>query len=74
MAIMAMKSILEGPSITPRPLLPVSDNVRLVRECLDGDPNAWAELIDKYKNLIYSIPIKYGLTRDEAADIFKMFA
>jgi RNA polymerase sigma factor (sigma-70 family) len=68
---MGMKSILEGPSITPRPLQAVSDNARLVRECLDGDPNAWAELVDKYKNLIFSIPIKYGLTRDEAADIFQ---
>jgi RNA polymerase sigma factor (sigma-70 family) len=45
--------------------------MRLVRECLDGDPNAWAELVQKYKNLIFSVPIKYGLTRDEAADIFQ---
>jgi len=26
-------------------------------------------LIDKYKNLIFSIPIKFGLSRDDAADI-----
>jgi RNA polymerase sigma factor (sigma-70 family) len=67
-----MKSVIEGPSLTARPSPPNNnENVRLVRECLDGDPNAWAELVQKYKNLIFSVPIKYGLTRDEAADIFQ---
>lgn len=44
---------------------------RLVRECLKGREEAWAALVDKYKNLIYSIPIKYGLTPDEAGDVFQ---
>ncbi|HEV2522460.1 MAG TPA: sigma-70 family RNA polymerase sigma factor [Candidatus Acidoferrales bacterium] len=44
---------------------------RLVRDCLKGREEAWAALVDKYKNLIYSIPIKYGLAPDEAADIFQ---
>jgi len=44
---------------------------RLVRECLSGNEAAWEALIDKYKNLIFSIPIKYGATRDDAADIFQ---
>jgi len=44
---------------------------RLVRECISGNEEAWAALIDKYKRLIYSIPIKYGLTTDEANDIFQ---
>ena len=66
-----MKSLFESPSITTRPAPPNNENMRLVRECLDGDPNAWAELVNKYKNLIFSVPIKYGLTRDEAADIFQ---
>jgi RNA polymerase sigma factor (sigma-70 family) len=43
---------------------------RLVAECLQGDQQAWSELIDKYKNLIFSIPIKLGLY-DDAADIFQ---
>jgi RNA polymerase sigma factor (sigma-70 family) len=46
-------------------------NTRLVRECLDGQQEAWSALIDRYKNLIYSIPIKYDFTRDEATDIFQ---
>ncbi len=44
---------------------------RLVGQCLKGDERAWAALIDKYKNLIYSIPIKYGAAREDAADLFQ---
>jgi RNA polymerase sigma factor (sigma-70 family) len=44
---------------------------RLVRECLRGNEAAWSALIDRYKNLIYSIPIKYGFSADDAADIFQ---
>jgi RNA polymerase sigma factor (sigma-70 family) len=43
---------------------------RLVRECLQGDEQAWSALIEKYKNLIYSIPVKLGIHQD-APDIFQ---
>src|ERR1700734_798544 len=42
---------------------------QLVRDCIDGKHEAWSCLIDK--NLIFSVPIKYGFSRDEAADIFQ---
>jgi len=44
---------------------------RLVRACLDGNEDAWAALIDKYKRLIYSIPVRYGASPEDAADIFQ---
>lgn len=44
---------------------------RLVRECCEGNQAAWSALIEKYKNLIFSIPIKFGLSREDAADIFQ---
>jgi RNA polymerase sigma factor (sigma-70 family) len=44
---------------------------RLVHECLKGSEEAWSALIEKYKNLIFSIPIKYGVVSDEAAEIFQ---
>jgi RNA polymerase sigma factor (sigma-70 family) len=47
-----------------------SSDERLVALCLKGDEQAWADLIDKYKNLIYSIPIKLGMYED-ASDIFQ---
>jgi RNA polymerase sigma factor (sigma-70 family) len=43
---------------------------RLVSECLKGDQEAWSALIDKYKNLIYSIPVKLRMY-DDATDIFQ---
>src|SRR6266849_3895167 len=46
-------------------------DTRLVRECLKGDEAAWSALIDKYKNLIFSIPLKYGFSADDATDIFQ---
>jgi RNA polymerase sigma factor (sigma-70 family) len=44
---------------------------RLVAECRKGNQDAWSALIEKYKNLIFSVPIKFGLTREDAADIFQ---
>ena len=43
---------------------------RLVAACRKGNQQAWAALVDKYKNLIFSIPIKLGLY-DDASDIFQ---
>ena len=43
---------------------------RLVALCLKGDQEAWADLVEQYKNLIYSVPIKFGMY-DDAADIFQ---
>jgi RNA polymerase sigma factor (sigma-70 family) len=44
---------------------------RLVRACLDGDERAWSALIDKYENLIFSIPLKFGASRADAADMLQ---
>jgi RNA polymerase sigma factor (sigma-70 family) len=47
------------------------DDRRLVKECIAGNEKAWSLLIDKYKALIYSIPVKYNLPPHEAADVFQ---
>ena len=47
-----------------------SSDEQLISLCLKGDQEAWSALIDRYKNLIYSIPIKLGMYQD-AADIFQ---
>jgi RNA polymerase sigma factor (sigma-70 family) len=46
-------------------------NTRLVQECLRGNEQAWNLLVDRYKNLIYSIPVRYGLPPQDAADVFQ---
>jgi RNA polymerase sigma factor (sigma-70 family) len=47
------------------------DDERLVKACLSGSEDAWSVLIEKYKALIYSIPIKYRLSEQDASDIFQ---
>ncbi len=49
----------------------VSNDTLLVKQCLTGSEEAWSLLIEKYKALIYSIPVKYGLPPQEAADVFQ---
>jgi RNA polymerase sigma factor (sigma-70 family) len=54
--------------------LAVSDewsNTKLVQECLRGSQQAWHLMLDRYRNLIYSIPIRYGVPPQDAADIFQ---
>jgi RNA polymerase sigma factor (sigma-70 family) len=46
-------------------------DTRPVRECIRGQEEAWSALIDKYKNLIFSTPVKYGFSSDDATDIFQ---
>jgi RNA polymerase sigma factor (sigma-70 family) len=46
-------------------------NARLVEECLNGNQQAWHILVDRYKNLIYSVPLRYGAPPQDAADIFQ---
>jgi RNA polymerase sigma factor (sigma-70 family) len=62
-----------SPVMTKAPKKPLAawNDTKLVKECLSGKEEAWSQLIDKYKALIYSIPVKYGLTRQEAADVFQ---
>ena len=50
---------------------PIWSDERLVQECLRGNQEAWSALIEKYKKLIYSIPVKWQLPREDANDIFQ---
>jgi len=43
----------------------------LVRHCRSGSQAAWTALIEKYKKLVYSVPVKYQLPLEEAADVFQ---
>jgi RNA polymerase sigma factor (sigma-70 family) len=49
----------------------IGEDEWLVQGCIRGDQQAWEELIDKYKRLIFSIPIKYGASSADAADVFQ---
>jgi RNA polymerase sigma factor (sigma-70 family) len=56
---------------TEKPAVRAVSDAALVKRCLSGEEEAWSLLIDKYKALIYSIPVKYGLPPQEAADVFQ---
>ncbi|MGA9884959.1 MAG: sigma-70 family RNA polymerase sigma factor [Candidatus Acidiferrales bacterium] len=66
---MSTDTTIIAPAESPNSSL--RDDSQLVRECLRGSEAAWSALIEKYKNLIHSIPIKYGLSPDDATDIFQ---
>lgn len=41
----------------------------LVAGCRRGDRRAWELIVDRYQRLVYAIPIREGLRRDDAADV-----
>ena len=44
----------------------------LIRGCREGRVGAWRRLLEKYERLVYSVPRKYGLSTDDAADITQL--
>jgi RNA polymerase sigma factor (sigma-70 family) len=47
------------------------DDAALVRLCVEGDEDALTALVHRYQRLVYSIPLRYGLREEAAADIFQ---
>jgi RNA polymerase sigma factor (sigma-70 family) len=43
----------------------------LVEACLDGDDAAWASLVQRYRRLIYTIPLRFGMPATAAEEIFQ---
>jgi RNA polymerase sigma factor (sigma-70 family) len=50
--------------------MPITDE-ELLAACLRGEHAAWDTLVDRYAGLIYSIPLKYGMSEHDAADVFQ---
>ncbi len=50
---------------------PVDDDTDqdLIRRCREGSAGAWRRVLNKYERLVYSIPLRLGLSRDDAADV-----
>lgn len=44
---------------------------KLVKACLAGNEEAWGHLVDRFKNLVYAIILKYRAGPEEAADLFQ---
>lgn len=59
---------IETPPSAPGPQWSDED---LVRCCLEGDALAWQAIVEKYRNLVYSVPRRYRMPSEDAADIFQ---
>jgi RNA polymerase sigma factor (sigma-70 family) len=44
---------------------------RLIKECVAGNEEAWRTLINRYKNLVFSIPRKLGFSLSDSNEIFQ---
>ena len=58
------------PAVSAHASASASDEA-LVEACLAGDQTAWTTLVARYKNLVYSVPVRYRLSPDDAADVFQ---
>ncbi|MGI8924498.1 MAG: RNA polymerase sigma factor [Fimbriimonadales bacterium] len=44
---------------------------KIFAKCRIGDQAAWSALVQKYQNLVYSIPTRMRLGREDCADVFQ---
>ena len=54
-----------------RPGEQVPSDDRLVQLCMDGSEEAWSALVDKYRNLIFSVPVRKGFSQEDCGEIFQ---
>jgi RNA polymerase sigma factor (sigma-70 family) len=45
---------------------------QLIRSCAAGDEWAWDQLVGRYERLVYSVALKNGVSREDAADITQL--
>ncbi len=50
----------------------IESDYDLIVACRNKDTHAWERLLDKYQRLVFSIPLNYGLSHDDAADITQL--
>jgi len=46
-------------------------DAELVAACREGHAWAWTALLARHKRLVYSIPLRAGLSHEDAADVFQ---
>jgi len=47
-------------------------DVDLLNACREGDQDAWGLLVERYERLVFSVALRNGVAREEAADITQM--
>ena len=49
----------------------MTDDAEILRGLRSGDRRAWRDFLDRYERLVYSVPRRYGLSPESAADVFQ---
>ena len=60
-----------GEDMATDPAVTLSDQ-HLVEACLAGDSQGWEMLLQRYKRLIYSVPVRFGFDHDDRHEIFQI--
>lgn len=58
-----MNSLIKTPALSDQ---------QLIDRCRAGRQDAWQEVVTRYQRLVFSIPLNYGLSRADAADIAQL--
>ena len=60
------------PTAVPSTEGPPPTDHELLARCLTGDEQAWDEIVGRYERLVFSVALKNGLSREDAADITQL--
>lgn len=50
----------------------IASDWELIQACRQSDQQAWDEVVNKYKRLVFSIALNYGLDQDDAAEVVQI--
>ncbi len=62
---MSMTVFSRAQKVEPAP----ESDLELLRRCRDGDAAAWDALVARYERLVFSVALRNGLKREDAADV-----
>lgn len=55
--------------IEKSPLTSEPSDFELLRRCRGGDAGSWEVLVSRYERLVFSVAVRNGLSREDAADV-----
>ncbi len=47
-------------------------DLELIEACRKGERQAWQMMLNQYERLVFSIPLNYGLSSEDAADVTQL--
>ena len=50
---------------------PPCDVAHIMRDCMNGEEHAWAQLVNDYGKLVYSTPCRLGMQKADAEEVYQ---